>query len=498
MGLIAASVDFNRLAKFIILEVLRQGVAPTRCGSHKVWLPQGVAPTRCGSHKVWLPQGVAPTRCGSHKVWLPQGADYSLEVYDVTPTDILPGSSTPLGPRLLYGVGGLDVPQGDPMQVAKIIPPSNETMLQPQRHKAKQQINLTDSSRTYQLWCRHSSSPSQPSPLQPFPSQPSPSQLHHSQPSPSQLHHSQPSHSPIHHEYTSFGPSFRFKFNQLLGILKPGSAHVAPNATNLLFIPSVLSGPIGPPLTPSFQGSDEAHSMTAVFLGVIIVVVAALLAAIGVSVTINTRRLREKTAALEMLKERAEVAERNKGVFIANTAHELRTPIYGMEGMLKQLDEGGLDSGQRGDVGAAVEEAERILSLVNAVLDVCKADAGCLHLESLPFALRPWLRDVLHPHVHAAQGRGLKFESHVTLAQLDSLPPFCYVIRRHLQLQHPVPPLAQICNPIVSRPSYPLIQIPSLATTRPSVAHGLCAGCESFATETDSKISFALMIDLLQ
>ncbi|CAI5948867.1 unnamed protein product [Closterium sp. NIES-64] len=172
----------------------------------------------------------------------------------------------------------------------------------------------------------------------------------------------------------------------------------APNVTSLHSIPSAPCAPNVPPPIPRFQGSDKARNMTAVFLGVIILVVAALLAAIGVSVTINTRRLREKTTALEMLKGRAEVAERNKGVLIANTAHELRTPIYGMEGMLKQLDEGGLDLGQREDVGAAGEEAERILRLVNAVLDVCKAEAGCLHLESVPFALRPWLRDVLHPH----------------------------------------------------------------------------------------------------
>ncbi|CAI5509162.1 unnamed protein product [Closterium sp. Naga37s-1] len=67
-------------------------------------------------------------------------------------------------------------------------------------------------------------------------------------------------------------------------------------------------------------GSDEAHSMTAVFLGVIILVVAALLAAIGVSVTINMRRLREKTISMAILKEKAEVAERNKGAHIANTS----------------------------------------------------------------------------------------------------------------------------------------------------------------------------------
>ncbi|CAI5982874.1 unnamed protein product [Closterium sp. NIES-65] len=268
MGVIAASVDFNQLADFIILEVLRQG------------------------------------------------AEYSLEVYDVTATAGPRNSSTStaLGPYLLYGVG--DLPQGDPMQVAKLIPPSNETMLQPHRHKAVHQINLTDSSRTYQLWCR-------------------------------------------------------------------------------------------------FQGSDEAHNVTAIFLGLIILVVAALLAGIGVSVALNTRRVHDKIEAEKVLKETAQAAERNKSAFIASTAHEMRTPINGMEGMLKQLNEGGLDERQREDEGTALEEAGRILRLVNSVLDVCKAEAGRLHLESLPFDLRSWLRDVLHPHVLAAQELGLNLTWHV-------------------------------------------------------------------------------------
>ncbi|CAI5478587.1 unnamed protein product [Closterium sp. Yama58-4] len=317
VGLIAASIDFKSLAAFIISEVLRQG------------------------------------------------ADYSLEVYDVTPTDILPNSSTPLGPRLLYGVG--DLPQGDPMQVAKLIPPSNETMLQPQRYKSVQQINLTDTSRSYQLWCR-------------------------------------------------------------------------------------------------FSGADEVVSWTSVLLAVVIVVVAALLAGVGVSVACNTRGVREKVAALAMLKERTQAAERNKSVFIANTAHELRTPIIGLKGalggmgrvgsvalswhcarhvggaggafsspppetplslvlcvplsplptgMLEELAEGEVDGGQREDVGTAVGEVERIVALINVVLDVSKAEAGRLTMEHLPFHTRSWLKDALHSHACAAHARNLNFTCRV-------------------------------------------------------------------------------------
>ncbi|CAI5519054.1 unnamed protein product, partial [Closterium sp. Naga37s-1] len=266
VGLIAASIDFKSLAAFIINEVLRQGV------------------------------------------------EYSLEVYDVTATDILPNSSTPLGPRLLYGVG--DLPEGNPMQVAKLIPPSNETMLQPHRHKSVQQINLTDTSRSYQLWCR-------------------------------------------------------------------------------------------------FSGADAVVSWTSVLLGVVIVVVAALLAAIGVSVACNTRGVREKVTALAVLKERTQVAERNKSAFIANTAHELRTPIIGLKGMLEELAEGEVDGRQREDVGTAVGEVERIVALINVVLDVSKAEAGRLHMEHLPFHTRSWLRDALHSHACAAHARNLNFACRV-------------------------------------------------------------------------------------
>ncbi|CAI7927427.1 unnamed protein product, partial [Closterium sp. NIES-54] len=266
VGLIAASIDFKSLAAFIISEVLRQGV------------------------------------------------EYSLEVYDVTPTDFLPNSSTPLGPRLLYGVG--DLPEGDPMQVAKLIPPSNQTMLQPHRHKSVQQINLTDTSRSYQLWCR-------------------------------------------------------------------------------------------------FSGADTVVSWTTVLLAVVIVVVAALLAGIGVSVACNTRGVREKVTALAVLKERTQAAERNKSAFIANTAHELRTPIIGLKGMLEELAEGEVDGRQREDVGTAVGEVERIVALINVVLDVSKAEAGRLHMETLPFHTRSWLKEALHSHACAAHARNLTFTCRV-------------------------------------------------------------------------------------
>ncbi|GJP62888.1 hypothetical protein CLOP_g19958 [Closterium sp. NIES-67] len=269
IGAMAASVDFKRLASSIIFDVL-------------------------------------------------QDVNYTLEIYDVTDTavthvDASP-SSTPSGPRLLYGVG--DLPQGDPEEVSKVILPSNESMLQPWRYKVVHQINLTDPSRSFQAWCR-------------------------------------------------------------------------------------------------FEGSDRAYSWMAVFLGVIIMVVAVLLAAIAVSVTRNTRRAREKTAVLERMKEQTQKKERNKSAFIANTSHELRTPIIGLKGMLEQLAEGPMEGEMQEDVRVAVEEAERVLALIGTVLDISKAEAGLLQLEQLEFDARAWLAEGLAKHETLAAAGGLQFTCHV-------------------------------------------------------------------------------------
>ncbi|CAI5478598.1 unnamed protein product [Closterium sp. Yama58-4] len=211
----------------------------------------------------------------------PPDMNYTLEIYDVTDTFVSP----PSGPRLMYGVG--ELPQGDPQQVSKVIPPSTDAMLQPHRHKAVHQINLTDPSRSFQAWCQ----------------------------------------------------------------------------------------------------------------------------------------ARSKTAVLEGLKESTQRKEHNKRAFIASTAHELRTPIIGMKGMLtrgvlllelngmlEQLVEGHMEREMREDVCMAAEEAEMVLLLVNTVLDISKVEAGCMQLERLPFHPRAWLLAALQQHEARAAEAGLPYE----------------------------------------------------------------------------------------
>ena len=87
--------------------------------------------------------------------------------------------------------------------------------------------------------------------------------------------------------------------------------------------------------------------------------------------------LREKTAALE-------AAERLKLEFIANVSYQLRTPLNAIIGFTEILDKeyfGTLNERQKGYTKGLSEAGERLMSLINDILDLASIEAGYMALE---------------------------------------------------------------------------------------------------------------------
>ena len=101
--------------------------------------------------------------------------------------------------------------------------------------------------------------------------------------------------------------------------------------------------------------------------------------------------LAQYTVELEAARVKAENAAQAKSAFLANTSHELRTPMNGVMGMSELLLQSPLSAEQREYAEAIKESSDTLLTLLNDVLDLSKIEAGCLGIESVPVRLRDFI-----------------------------------------------------------------------------------------------------------
>lgn len=114
-----------------------------------------------------------------------------------------------------------------------------------------------------------------------------------------------------------------------------------------------------------------------------------------VGAVVDITALMEQQAELERARRAAEAASYAKSRFLANTSHELRTPMNGVLGMLDQLLETALDEEQKHMAEAARASARGLLALLNDLLDSSKLEAGKLTLEAVSFDLRGSVGEVV-------------------------------------------------------------------------------------------------------
>jgi two-component system sensor histidine kinase/response regulator len=105
----------------------------------------------------------------------------------------------------------------------------------------------------------------------------------------------------------------------------------------------------------------------------------------------------QKRLEMKLIRARveAENATRTKSEFLANTSHEIRTPIHTVIGMSELLQETGLDQEQSDYLGQIRFAADVLLTLINDILDFSKIEAGQLRLEHTAFDLIEMLEDAV-------------------------------------------------------------------------------------------------------
>ncbi len=121
-------------------------------------------------------------------------------------------------------------------------------------------------------------------------------------------------------------------------------------------------------------------------------------------------RVRQRTAELEVSKEKAEAADRLKSSFLAAMSHELRTPlnsIIGFTGILLQQMSGPLNTEQEKQLKMVKGSSQHLLNLINDVLDISKIAAGQIEVYRQPFDMRASIEKSIAAVRPLAEGKGL-------------------------------------------------------------------------------------------
>jgi len=121
-------------------------------------------------------------------------------------------------------------------------------------------------------------------------------------------------------------------------------------------------------------------------------------------------------AVVDALELRAQLAERErlerlKNEFVSTVSHELRTPLTSIAGMLELLDAevvGALPTDAKEMVNVAYNNSQRLIRLINDILDIEKIESGRMPFDLAPLPLAPLIEKAVAETQSFAQGFGVR------------------------------------------------------------------------------------------
>ena len=127
-----------------------------------------------------------------------------------------------------------------------------------------------------------------------------------------------------------------------------------------------------------------------------------------------SRKLETALEEMRQAKEDAEQASRAKSEFVSRMSHELRTPLNAIIGFAQLLETEPLAPEHKEYVGLINTSGNHLLSLINAVLDHAKIEAGRMTLETIAYDFSATIDAVRSIVLEQAENKGLKFVADIS------------------------------------------------------------------------------------
>lgn len=144
---------------------------------------------------------------------------------------------------------------------------------------------------------------------------------------------------------------------------------------------------------------------------------------------LRQRRIRQQARERELAHQleieqlqasRLQEVDQMKSRFFANIAHEFRTPLTLISGPLSQLSEEVANPEKRQQFGMIMRNADRLLSLINQIMDLSRLESGLIKINEEPTELVGFVRGLTFSFQSLADQKNirLQFDADVDKVQL--------------------------------------------------------------------------------